>query len=494
MHRAQQANGGRANAARPANARGGARRTAPGGPRRRLPAKLRLTLFVALVAVAAFGIVRLVGGVSAGSEDCFVDNVYINGVCMSGYTHEEGVALLNGMRDNWMNTAFPLSFNGKTWNFTPASVNAQLDFSAELERAWNLGHVGDRTTRKQIIEGLKQVPAEFESVPTYDEAALKAFISGIAAEVNRDPVDAEVTLTEFKPVITRASEFGWKLDEEQLRDNLVTIIETGSGESELPVQKLSPMVESEDMEMNIIAKFETDVSFRGYDSRSNVRVALEHFNLLSVYPGDQISFNEVVGPRTVATGFKEAPEYAGSRVEMGIGGGVCQASTTLYNAVIQAGMTIIQRYRHTMTVVYVDPSQDAAVDYGNKDFVFRNDTEHPIYIYTNVSKDTATVTIYGKRPEYHYELESVVLKETPSERTSYQDDVDGKHVYYVTDPPVLYKEGHGSCESEGWIVSYDWDTKEEVSRVQVNHDVYSPGLNIYWRGVHDADGSIVGAG
>jgi len=147
-----------------------------------------------------------------------------------------------------------------------------------------------------------------------------------------------------------------------------------------------------------------------------------------------------------------------------------------------------------MTVVYVEPSQDAAVAYGSKDFVFRNDTEHPIYIYTNVSKDTASVTIYGARPEYHYELESVVLQETKSNRTSYQDDVDGKYVYYVTDPPVLYKEGHGSCESEGWIVSYDWDTKEEVSRVQVNHDIYSSGINVYWRGVHAADGSIVGAG
>ena len=73
-------------------------------------------------------------------------------------------------------------------------------------------------------------------------------------------------------------------------------------------------------------------------------------------------------------------------------------------------------------------------------------------------------------------------------RVGYQNDEEGKYVYYTTDPPVLYKEGHGSCESEGWIVSYDWDSKQEVSRVQVNHDLYSPGVNVYWKGVHTPKG------
>ena len=124
--------------------------------------------------------------------------------------------------------------------------------------------------------------------------------------------------------------------------------------------------------------------------------------------------------------------------------------------------------------------------------MFRNDTAHPIFIYTKVTKELASVTIYGTRPEYHNVLESVVLHKEPSNRVGYQDDVDGKHVFYTTDQPVLYKEGLGSCESEGWIVSYDWETKQEVSRVQVNHDIYSAGVNVYWRGVHDPEtGEVV---
>ena len=210
-----------------------------------------------------------------------------------------------------------------------------------------------------------------------------------------------------------------------------------------------------------------------------------------VNPGDTIDFNEIVGPRTEARGFQKAPEYAGNETTTGVGGGVCQASTTLYDAVLMANMTILERHSHNMTVAYVEPSQDAAVEYGSKNLVFRNDTDHAIYIYTSVDRENATVTIYGTRPEYHYELQSVVIDEKKSDRKRYEYDMDGKYVYYITDKPVLKTKGHGSCQSEGWLVAYDWDTKEEVSREQISYDAYVAGMNVYWRGVHDADGNVV---
>ena len=454
-----------------------------------IPLAAKLGIGAVLLGLLIFGGVKLIGGAKTSMTETFVDNVYVNGVCLTGYTHEDGVQLMHNLRDQWLNTSYTLTFQDKSWDFSPKLVNAQLDMEENLERAWNLGHVGDRATRREIVKGLQQVPAEFTSEPTYDEAALDNFISEIAAAVNVAPIDAEVTLTELKPVITQPSVNGFALDEDALKATLVNLIETGKGDTNLPVNEVQPAIASDDMEMDEIAKFSTDVTFRGFDSRSNVRTALNHFNMLAVYPGDTISFNEVVGPRTEALGFKEAPEYAGSKEEMGIGGGVCQASTTLYDAMMQAGMTIIERHNHTMTVSYVEPSQDAAVNYGKKDFVFRNDTGHAIYIYTNVTKEKATVTVYGTRPEYKYVLESIIKQESKSDVIGYQDDLSGKIVYYTTDTPVLYKEGHGSCHSEGWLVSYDWDTQQEVSRVQVSYDMYSAGVNVYWRGIHNPDGT-----
>ena len=459
----------------------------PGRPPRRggiRPGAIIVTLIVALLSIALIvGGIRLIRGKVAASEPRFVDNVSINDVALSGYTKEEGAQKMEEMRQQWMNAVYTLSYDGRTWSFSPANFNAKMDFDDELERAWNLGHVGSRASIKQTLRSLEQMPAEFTSEVSYDEAELDAYIDAIAAEIDVDPVDAEVTLTEEKPVITRASQNGAALNKSETKKRLTQLITTGEGDTELPVKVVKPSITSESMEMKVVAKFSTDVSFRGYDSRYNVRLALNYFNCFTVGPGDTVSFNDVVGPRTEEAGFRKAPEYAGNEIVSNVGGGVCQASTTLYDACIMSGLTVIERHQHNMTVTYVKPSQDAAVEYGDKDFVFRNDTPYTYYFYTNVSGETADITVYGTRPEYHYVLESVVKDERPTDRERFEDDVDGKYCYYV-DQTKLKTEGHGSCHSEGWIVSYDWNTKEEVSREQISYDSYSPGVTVYWRGVH----------
>ena len=489
----------RGNAPRPGQNRRGNQPRRPKFDRRtakRVRTALLILGAVAILCVVGLGVFRLVNGVREAQVERFLDNVYVNGVALSGYTRDEGYALMAQIKDERLNTTYALTYGGSSWDFTPSAFNAQLDYDSEMERAWNLGHVGTRADRRQIAKSLKDAPAEFNSEMTYDTKALDAYIDELYDQIYVAPVDAEVAVTETKPVIITASQNGAELDKAQTRENLKALIETGEGTTALPVNEIQPAVTSDNMEMKVVAKFSTDVSFRGHDSRSNVRQALSFFNGYVVYPGDTCDFNEVVGPRTIGRGFLEAPEYAGNEKVKGVGGGVCQASTTLYDAMVMANMTILERHNHNMTVSYVEPSQDAAVEYGSngkdgKNFVFRNDTEHAIYIYTDVDRENATVTVYGTRPEYHYELVSVVVSEQKSRRNRYEYDYDGKYVYYITDKPKLKTEGHGSCHSEGWVVAYDWDTKEEVSREQVSFDVYVAGMNVYWRGVHDANGNVV---
>jgi len=444
----------------------------------------------------ALGVSRLVNRVREAGVERFLDNVYVGGVALAGYTRDEGYAVMEQVRSERLNTTYRLTYGADSWDFTPADFGANYEYDEQMELAWNLGHVGDRADRRQVQRALAQTPAEFECPLSYDTQALDAFIDRLYDEIYVAPVDAEVAVTETKPVIITASRNGVALDREKARENLTALIETGEGSTALPVDDILPNIASDDMEMKVIAKFSTDVSFRGHDSRANVGLALSFFNGYVVNPGDTCDFNAVVGPRTLGRGFREAPEYAGNEKIKGVGGGVCQASTTLYDAVIMANMTILERHNHNMTVSYVEPSQDAAVEYGSngsdgKNFVFRNDTEHAIYIYTNVDRENATVTIYGTRPEYHYELVSVIKDEQKSTRRRYEYDMTGKYVYYITDKPKLKTEGHGSCHSEGWLVAYDWDTKEEVSREQISFDSYVAGMNVYWRGVHDEKGNVV---
>ena len=401
-------------------------------------------------------------------------------------TYDEGVAYIAEAESQWLNETYDLKYLDRSWTFSRAMVSADVDYESQVELAWNLGHIGNSRERKRVIRAAERNPVTLRAEVTYDESALDSFIASIAAEIDVAPVDAVIAADVDKPEIIVESSTGLAVNQEQLKGQLVTLIETGESDTTIPVETQFPAVQANTDNYQVIATFATDVSFRGSASKSNVRLALNAFNGICVMPGETLSFNDIVGPRTEANGFKKATEYAGDTTTMGWGGGVCQASTTLYNALIMADMHVIERHQHSMTVSYVDPSIDAAIYEDARDLRFENDTANPIYIYTSVTDDLATVTIYGAKPEYRYVLESVIIeKKTESTRKTYVDDTSGKHVYYKDDPPVLQSKGKAGGISEGWVVAYDWETGEEVSRVKVSRDNYKPGANVYWRGVHD---------
>lgn len=416
----------------------------------------------------------------------YVENVYINGLSFAGSSKEDGAAAAQTLEENWLNERFSFLYLDQSWTFTRASVDANLEYETQLELAWNLGHIGSISQRKQVIDALAKNPVYLEAEVTYDEAKLDAFIDEICTAIDVDAVDAVVVTDVDQPVVISESQTGLRVNREQLREQLVTLIETGESDTAIPVETLFPTVSSDELSYQVISEVQTDTTFRNSASTHNVRLALSAFNGMIVQPGETCDFNEIVGPRTKERGFKKATEYAGDTSTEGYGGGVCQASTTLYQALVKAGVTVLERNQHTMTVSYAEPSTDAAVSYGNKNLIFRNDTGYPIYIYTSVTDEWATVTIYGHQPEYRYELESVMIESgIKSTRKLAIEDTKGTHVYYTDDPPVICSVGKDGCTSEGWVVAYDWETGEEVSRTKVDRDTYQPGATTYWVGVHE---------
>ena len=226
---------------------------------------------------------------------------------------------------------------------------------------------------------------------------------------------------------------------------------------------------------------------------SNIHRALKKFNGFVVHPGETVSFNKVVGKRTEENGFKEAPEFAGTTVQQGIGGGVCQASTTLYVALLRAGMTVEQRYQHTMVVSYVPPSLDSTVSDSGKDLVFTNNRDSAIYIFTSVDVKHAVVNIYGKPTEYKIELESEILQDNIASTTvKKKKDTSGKHAYY-TDEMELISEGKLGRKSRAFICYYDRKTGELAGdkRVELHTDYYYPSAPVYWVGIHEREEELL---
>ena len=463
-----------------------ARRPVSRAARRRRRQYILAAIVILAVLLAVGGYFLHVFNYVGAFHPTYVKNIYVNGESFAGSSKEEGVAIARTIEDEWLNESFVFRYQDYSWPFTRASVDADIGYENQLEYAWNLGHIGSIFERKRVIDMLAENPVYLESPITYSEDKIDAFVDEICAAIDVAPVDAVVVPDANAPLVITESSTGLQVNREQLREQIVHLIEYGDGDTAIPVDTLFPTVSSDQLSFQTIAEVQTTTAFRGYNSRTNVRLALNAFNGMVVQPGEQCDFNDIVGPRTKERGYKKAVEYDGDTTIESYGGGVCQASTTLYQALVKAGITVLEREQHNMTVAYADPSTDAAVSYGDKNLIFKNNTDYPIYIYTSVTSEWASVTIYGHRPDYRYEIESVIIESgIQSTRKQLIEDTTGTHVFYKDDPPVLAEKGKDGCTSEGWLVAYDWETGAEVSRTLVDRDYYKPGVSTYWVGVHD---------
>lgn len=461
-------------------------------PRRRAPSGMSklfgnplfaVALIIAVVVI--FVLVRRGGGTS---DRYYCEGVYINDVDMSVYTREEGESMLREYARNLTDRQYTLTYEGRTWSFTPKQVGAKINADTVLEKAWNLGHTGSSSTRSNTMLSLRYSPQKLYTEYTYSEEKLDAYIESIASELYIAPVDADVVITATKPVVLSDSQDGRELDSGALKQTLVNAILYGGDETiSLPVKVKHASVSSSNAEdgLQLIVTYSTSMEGSSSNRRNNVRLALSNFNGFAVKPGETVSFNEVVGSRTELNGYLTATVYYGASVTTGIGGGVCQASSTLYPPLLKAGMTIVERHNHTMVVAYCEASMDATVsEDAADDFVFCNDTDYTIYIYTSVTSEAATVMIYGRRPDYRIELVSTILQnDIKNTAVTYVKDESGKYAYY-TDEYKLKKEGKLGRRSKLERVFYDWNTGEEVKRELVSEDYYSGERDTYWVGVH----------
>lgn len=187
---------------------------------------------------------------------------------------------------------------------------------------------------------------------------------------------------------------------------------------------------------NLLGSFSTKYDTSNKDRTTNLRLASNKINGTVVMPGEEFSYNKVVGKRTIAAGYKEAAIYADGEVTNGLGGGICQITTTLYNAVIEANMEIMQRRNHMFVPSYSDPGKDATVAWGSTDFVFKNRRDYPIKIESSVSGGIATVKIYGLKTddEYDINIETKTVKSTSNTLV-----VDSYRVYRQNGEVVLRK-------------------------------------------------------
>ena len=476
--------------------------------RERRARKIRRTVIGSLCAVIA--VVLLVVGVQAGSrlvnikqtldrgDGVFYPNIFVNDIPLEGKTLDEAAAVVTQQVQSLI-SSFRITLrteDGRSWDITGDSLNMKYDIADQLDQLWAIGHTGSSSTRYEQVKALEAEPAMRYTTLTYDLSQVNQILNQIKAEVDQPAVSATRVQDDSKwPPFSYTDDMpGQTLDTTGLNERICAMVDTlESGVVVLSPTPVQATITRAQLEAQIVklSSYETTVGKSGEYAEAraeNVRLGTEKFNHLVIRAGESVSFNKVAGKRTVANGYQQALEIAYGNYVLGTGGGICQVSSTLYNAVVNAGLTVNKRTPHAIPSSYVEKGLDATVSDDRYDFVFSNNTNSDIYIETEFVKVKgyyhSRFTIYG-RPDpngYTYKLVSQVVETIPLPEPTYEKDTTGEHVFYDDETAVK------SSGREGYIVDVYLVTMDskglEISREKKYTDTYKASAPVYWIGVN----------
>lgn len=318
---------------------------------------------------------------------------------------------------------------GKNYSISYSKLNAQYNIDKVTAEAFNYGKNLSTYDRYNLIKKPQQKDIKISF--TYDKKPLDEFINNIKKDVNKDAVNAAITKSGSGFQITPDSD-GYKLNDAELKNKITAAIDAIGGtittdtnvQATVETVKAARTKEKLQKINTLISTFNTSYGPISSPGRAiNIQLATKAISGLVLMPGESFSFNGVVGERTAAKGYQAAPVDIGYSTGMGLGGGICQVSTTLYNAVLQAGIKATVRLHHTIPSAYVPLGFDATVDYGNLDYQFKNTLDFPIYIEGNSNNGIETFNIYSDNSltSKTYKVANNVY-ETIEPKVSYIDD------------------------------------------------------------------------
>ena len=416
-------------------------------------------------------------------DNLFCPGVYVDGIHLGGMTPEQAMnsvqSQIQQRHDAWK---VLLTYQGaQVIEINSDMLNFSVDPTSVLYEAWAQGHTGDQEQRYEAMTYLEQEPyIAYTAMPEGNTGVIDQKLAQIKAAVDKPAVNAELTGYDWSliyPFIFKDEESGLVLDTKPIKERLYQMASTmESGTVEIQPQTIEPTVKKADLMKNYTLRADktTPISKHSEENRNkNIRRAFELINGYRLAPGKTFSFNNVVGERTEARGFYEAEEYVSDEHVRGIGGGVCQASTTLYQAAVCAGLQIVKREPHSDSVSYTDYGKDATVYWfkgGKKiDFSFKNNTDGDIFILAFVQTDpmnkkrlNARVIIYGK------DMEGVTYDLVSNEVETLPCLLAPKYVADKADVAKA-KEGH---VVESWRVEYT--NGRETGRKFLYKDTYKP--------------------
>ena len=324
--------------------------------------------------------------------------VTIDGEEVAGLSEAEALQRLQGRYQTEISgQILTLYYGEEEWEIPFEEIGAGYDVEGAVRNAYLLGREGTEEDRFAVGKELLQDGINIEVEYTYDAELLQAKLAEVAEEFDREAEDSQITRKNGKFNITEEKE-GRVMEKEKTAEAVAAVLETRmSGTAEIVAEVTEPKVTAEDNEhvTDLIGTYYTTYTNSDPNRNNNLVVGCNYINGTVIAPGEVFSANEELGSQTAAGGYRNAGVYVNGKVEQGMAGGVCQVTTTLYNAVIMAELEVVERHPHSMTVGYVPLGRDAAIAGTYKDLKFRKNTEYPIMIEAYASGGKLVMNIYG---------------------------------------------------------------------------------------------------
>lgn len=341
--------------------------------------------------------------------------VSVNDIDLSGLTVEEGLSKLQGsFSEDLSAKTLQFTFEGKSWPLGYSVIDAKYNFAATLEEVQRVnspeGFVRQRLQNFVVARKGLNVPL----VVQYDEKKLQAYLEKLAAEIYQPSISAGIRLVNEELTVTSGT-YGRKLNlaaTSQIAAKAVTATE--AAEIALVVDEIAPDISAEELH-NIKEPVSVSVTvFNLADTNrvQNIINAAKAVDGIVVKSGAEFSFNSQTGPRVYENGYLKAPVIKNKVLALDIGGGVCQVATTLYQAVLHAGLEVAERSPHSIPPAYVPLGQDAVVAENSLDFRFINSLENPIYINSKVDQNKLVIRLFGKKEnQFEVKLSTEEIRE-----------------------------------------------------------------------------------
>ncbi|MBQ8591803.1 MAG: VanW family protein [Lachnospiraceae bacterium] len=431
---------------------------------------------------------------AAANDGTIKTGIYIDNIDISGLTAVDAKAKVEEYVNALKETPVVLeATDGDTITVTAGELGLSWANSEVIDEAATIGTEGNLIQRYKALKDLEHESKVFPLELVADKEAMVAFITEKSEPYNVEAINASLKKVEGQFVV-EGGQTGVRVDAEAsaelLYQYLLTEWDRVSDVSvglEIVIEQPQGTEEELLQVKDVLGSFTTNYRTSGKSRSANVSNGCALINGTTLYPGEEFSTYEAVSPFSEANGYYPAGSYLNGMVVDSLGGGICQVSTTLYNAVLLAELDVTERHNHSMIVTYVDPSADAAIaESSGKDFRFVNNTEYPIYIEGITENRNITFTIYGVETRnadrtVTYESETLAVIQPDSER-----------IIATTSQPVGYvdiQSAHIGYKAKLWKVVTE--NGVEVSRTEVNSSNYAVSPRTATVGIATADPNVL---